>query len=80
MLHFFTSSVNNLIPLDTLASYGYEYTHNQLGWYSGERYDFNAFLADVIIFTFTVIPFSFCYFIRKSINKITARISDEEIK
>lgn len=78
--YFLTSSVNNLIPLDTLASYGYEYTHNQLGWYSSERYDFNPFLADAIIFTFTVIPFSFCYFISKSINKFTARISDEEIK
>lgn len=75
-----TSSVNNLIPLDTLASYGYEYTHNQLGWYSREQLDFNPFLADAIIFTFALIPFSFFYFISKSINKFTARISDEEIK
>lgn len=78
--YFLTSSVNNLIPLDTLASYGYEYTHNQLGWYSREQFDFDPFLADAIIFTFTVIPFSLCYFISNSIKIFTTRRSDEELK
>lgn len=78
--YFLTSSVNILTPLDTLSDYGYEYTHNQLGWYNSERYDFNPFLADAIIFTFTVIPFLFCYFISKSIKNFTTRISDEKIK
>lgn len=78
--YFLTSFANNFISLDTLASYGYEYTHNQLGWYSSERYDFNPFLADAIIFTFTVIPFSLGYFISNSIKTFNARRSDEELK
>lgn len=59
----------DLFSIEELCRYAYKYTHDNLGWYTSEAYDFDPFFADLLLFTFIVFPLISCYFTSKSIKK-----------
>ena len=69
VVFFIFKVIDDSLSIEELAHYGYKYTHENLGWYTSELYDFDPFFADLIGFTFIVFPIIFCYFTSKSIKK-----------
>lgn len=69
IVSFLIFIIDDLFSLEVLAHHSYKYTHDNLGWYTSETYDFDPFFADLLLFTFIAFPLISCYFTSKSIKK-----------